>query len=731
MRARSLVPFLLAASCAALAGIGDGFDGLGDNSGFDDATGLGGAARVTGAAAPAPTFDLVAGATTPNDLSDSLTVNSVSMTLVLACDAQGISGTSWTCRDSAGNVTLSEAGAGSSPTTTINTPFHAHDSAERGVTYAAAAKRHEAASSTVADLTTEDIVVEYVGKLSSVANGIIIDKGTAGTDGWQLKNNTAASTVALRLRTASTLTDITAGGGFTGAFGHWIFFVDRNEASTNGAFGYSVGAPGTGVDASARSGSLTNASTFAVGAPSGAASNLANPSSFRIWKCSACMAGGATNPTQWAPIARARAAVAFGMDPTTAAGTRGPTALTRATTANVDVVDGNVRHLYLVGNATPRVARRTYSGGTVVAGYLSEPAVSNIALQSQTLGTTWTAITVGDNVLADAFAGADLTTTGDDVDGNNSSAEHGLRQSITLTAAAHTFSVWARSGSQTRVALRNATIANGTAWFDVATCTSSSCVVGEDCASAIGTVQAGVIQARAQRYPVDTTGDGTADVNLCRVSISYTGTVAAHNHDLLCAPSDNNLTYTDADATADCGFWGARVEAFPTMTSYLATTTAAAARNADDVRFDGASHYTGSPSTMEVQVLCPNFDTATTSTFASVGTGSTNYARHGVDATNDRGYGEATVTTQQWSIIASSGDLSDGAAHTLRQTMTTNDITAYVDGSSIGTDASATLPTVASSFVYFGTTGGTAAASSCLISRARLWSSSVTPAVAP
>lgn len=723
MRARLLAPFFAAASCAALAGIGDGF-GLGDNGGFTGATGVGGPKR-RGVAAPTPTFDLTPGATTPNDLSDTLTVNSVSMTLVLACDAQGVSGTSWTCRDSSGAVTLSEAGAGTSPSTTALSPFHAHDASERVVAYQAG-KRHDAASSSAFDLTTDDLAIEYVGKLGGTSGANILDKGLAGTDGWRLAQSTTAA-VQFQLRTASTTTSIISPSGHAASFVHTLAFVDRSEASTNGAIHYANGAAGTGVDASARSGSLTNASTMAVGSISGGTANNNTVASIRLWRCSGCFAGGATNPTQWAPIARARAAVAWGMSPAIAAGTAGPTTLTRATTGFIDVVDGSTRQLYLTGSGAPRVSRRTHSGGTVVAGYLSEPAVSNIALQSQTLGTTWTAITTGDNVLADAFAGADLTTTGDNVDGNNSSAEHGLRQSITVTAATHTFSAWAKTGSQNFVALRNATVANGAAWFDVATCTSASCVIGEDCAAAVDTVQAGVIQARAERWPVDTTGDGVADVDLCRVSISYTGTAAAHNHDLLCAPSDNVLTYTDADATADCGFWGVRVEAFPAMTSYLATTTGSTARNADDVRFDGASHYTGSPSTMDVAVLCPSFDTAATSTAMSVGTGTANYARLGVDAANDRGYGEATVTTQQWSIIAASGDVSDGAAHSLRQTMATNNITAYVDGVSIGTDATATLPTVASSFVYLGTTGSTAAAPACLLSRVRLFSSLVAP----
>lgn len=719
MRARLLVPFL-AASCAAVAGINDGFDGLGDNGGFDGATGMDGS-RVTGPVAPTPTFDLTAGQTTPNNLSDTLTVNGVSLSLVCSLTAEDVSGTNLVGRTQSGSVTFSEAGAGTSPVVSALTPAHAVDASEKSIRYANLQKYHQGAASDC-DIGSEDFAVELVAGPAAGLNAIAFANIDA-TTGFQLQNN-STSNYRLTLRTAST--SVNVDGGAPLSWNHVIWFVDRDEASTNGAFAYTNGTAGTGVNVSARTGSLASTSSATLGS---SGSNTTTTVALRIWKCPTgtpqCFAGGATNPTQWAPIARQRAAVAWGVSPSIAAGSSTPTALTRATTAHVDVVDGSVRHLYLTGSGAPRVARRTHGIGTAVAGYLSEPAVSNLALQSQTLGTTWTAITVGDNVLADAFAGADLSTTGDNIDGNNSAAEHGLRQAITLTAATHTFSAWARAGSQNFVALRNNTIATGAAWFNLSTC--STCTVGQDCAAAVGTVQAGVTQATASRWPIDTTGDGVADVNLCRVAITYTGTAALNDHDLLCAPSDGVTSYTDADAAADCGFWGVRVEAFATPTSYLATTTASVARNADDLRFDGASHYTASPSTMDVAVLCPSFDVAANTTFTSVGTGITNVARLGVEATGDRPQGGADVAGVQWLLTAASGDVTDGAPHSLRQTMATNNITAYYDGVSIGTDTTATLPTSASSFVYFGTAAGTAAAPTCLMSRARLWSSLVAP----
>lgn len=682
---------------------------------------------------PSPTFDLIAGATTPNDLPDALSVNSISMTLVLACDAQGVSGTSWTCRDANGSVVLSEAGTGASPSTSTLTPFRALDSAERQTTYGTSAKRHDAASSTVGDITTDDLVVEVVGKVSATSGAVIIDKGLAGTDGWQLSQSTTTG-IQLSLRTTSLTTTVSGPTGQTAAWHHSIAFVDRSEATTNGAVVYSNGTAGTGANLSARATTLSNASSLALGAASGAASNAATISTLHVWRCNGCMAGGATNPTQWAVIARDRASRAFGLSPNIAAGTSTPTALTRATTAHVDVVDGVTRHLYLVGNGAPRIARRTYSGGTAAVGYLNESPSSNIVLQSQTLGTTWAALTVGDTVLADQWAGADLSTTGDDVEGNNSLGEHGLRQSITLTAATYTMSTWAKPAAQTWVALRNNTVVSGAAWFNVGTCVSGSCTIGEDCAAAVGTVQAGVIQARAQRWPIDTTGDGVADVTLCRMSISYTGTAVANDHDLLCAPSDNVTTYTDADATADCGFWGVRVEAYPTMSSYLATTTGSVARNADDVRYDATSHYAGDPTTLMASILCPSFTIGTTTNVVGIGSSSTNYFGHRIFGTTvDRPNFIGSATTVQWNGDGSSGDVTDGVLHNIRTTATTNSITGYFDATSVFTDTLANLPSAASTSIVLGAVypGSGNGAGNCIIPRIRIFPSLVTPAVIP
>lgn len=701
------------------------------------ATGPGGTGNDT-TVVDFPTFDLVAGSTTPNDLPDTLTVNSIAMTLVLACDAQGVSGTNWSCRGPSGAVTLAEAGTGSSPTNVTATPFHPFDSAERGARCTGAtAKRYEGSASL--GIGTDDFVVEYIGTSGNSSNNTILgDKNDSALTGPGIKLRTGSTTASLLLADGTTLATIsgpasslpnTSAGPPT--VGHFMVFVDRSENSTNGGLAYGNGAQGGGVNPSAVSGSISGAGNFSVCEEPDGGEEVTGATVYalRVWKCTACMAGGATDATQSLAIARERTTLAFGVRPTLAVGSITPTSVARASTAYTDFIDGTTRSIFNFGTNAPRTARRS-SAGTNSAGYLAEPQTTNLALQSETLGTTWTAIDVGDNVLANAYAGADLATTGDNIDGDNTGAsEHGLRQAITLTAATYTLSAWFKPGPKTWGALRVNTIANTVASFDGTACAACDITQG-DCGAAVGTVGAGVSQARAVRYPVDTSGDGVADVELCRISITYTGTVAAHDHDLLCAAGDATFSYTDSDALADCGFWGVEVEAYPTMTSYQATTTTSVTRSADVLSFDGVNNASTS-GTVAVSMLCPNFNVSTTSKLG-LRVDANNFQDLNIDATNDRPGGESTVGgVAQYAIVGSSGDVADGALHETRLTYSVNDVELFYDGVSVGTDVSATmLSTLTGSTLGIGHLNSLLQ-SGCAHVRTRAWAVKSLRSVAP
>lgn len=679
-----------------------------------------------------PSFDLQPGSTGPNDLPDALTVNGTSMTLVLACDAEDISGTSWTCRDGNGNVVLSEAGAGSSPTTTTATPFHAFDSAERGVTTTSGQKYFEAASSTPADVATDDLLVAWVAKHAydgAGSNDYVVAKRDASNEGFGCVASSATAFLCVLEDDDNTQVTATGPSITTGAIYAGTFFVDRNENSAaNGGIVYVNGVAGTGANFSTTNLTLANPAKLSIASQNGTAGTTMAAAiySLRIWSCAGCYPGGASNPTTWAPVARELTSIAFGMAPTLAAGDDAPASTTRATTAVVDVVDGSERLLYTLGQHAPRVSRR-FDGATVQAGYLSEPGLANLVRQSETLGTTWAVLEALTTVTANAKVAPDGTTTGDGIEcAPGGPAVCALRQNVVLSATTHSFSAWAAAGDTDDVALRNNTIANGMAFFNLTTC--AACTIGDSCPGAVGTTGAGVLSATAERYVV-----GAQE--WCRVGITFTGTVAGHDVDLICAEADNDITWpSDANTTDNCSFWGVSVGATDLqMLSYTPTTTAAVTRDGDEVEWDGAGgNYTGSPTTYDTAFFCPQTSNLVSGSqyMVFIGADSNNYMRHLPRDTNVMDSAGLVGGVLQW-FKAGPTDVADGAAHSMRTTAVTNNVNSFYDSTIIGAaDTSASLPATASSKIGFTDPAG-ASGAGCIITRYRLWPDDVTPTEAP
>lgn len=673
-----------------------------------------------------PTFDWQPGSTSPNDLSDSLTVAGTPMDLVFSCYATDVSGTNMNCRDASTGIVFSETGSGTAPSVkTSESMFHAIDSTERTWALASGHKYYANDNENLWS-NGDDVVIEILFRQSATTNAGVFGNATGiGTKGVLLTTTGTAATFRVGDGTTN-LTAATAAASQNYAWSHAIMWIDDSAD-----FGICLnGTCATNSSIATVGDWSAGGSQFALG--TSADGSLAYGGAFvvfmRAWKkASGGALTGSGNSTEIQNIQFARMATIFGLNATIAAGASAPTTIARASVSTLDHIDtvNGTRQLYKVGYRTPRVMAINDD-----LMYLSEPQSTNLLVRTEDLTSSWNAITAGDNAVGNIIKSPEINGAqiADGIDGNNSSAEHGLTQNATLSAATHTFSVFASASTKTWVALRTG-VANTTTFFDLTAC--AACNIGSECSSAIGTTGSAVIQARALRYAVDTDSSGTADLEWCRVSISFTATAASTAHDLLCADGDNDLIYTDADATSDCYFHAMQSEAFPVATSVISSFSSATTRVADDLRYSGTSHYTGSPSTLDVQAQCAPFNVETSSTFASVGTGSTNYGSVGINATNDRAQSLGTVTTAQWDISASSGDAADGSEHGHRVVMITNDIEAFFDTTSTGTDVSATVPTSASSFLYLGSRGGTAQNPRCSIERVRLWSVEATPTVAP
>jgi len=120
--------------------------------------------------------------------------------------------------------------------------------------------------------------------------------------------------------------------------------------------------------------------------------------------------------------------------------------------------------------STASGALQSFASGTLRRtdkGVLIEGARTNLCLQSQTFdNASWTKTNC--TVTADAIAAPDGTMTADKLVSAASTSQQRVHQVVTLSAAtAYTFSVFAKAGEATELAIRLAEDTVPTAWFNL------------------------------------------------------------------------------------------------------------------------------------------------------------------------------------------------------------------------------------------------------------------------
>jgi hypothetical protein len=461
-----------------------------------------------------------------------------------------------------------------------------------------------------------------------------------------------------------------------------MFFIDRN--------GYARCIPngllGSAVDVSANAGDLS-ATAILIGGNSGF--NMTSAlTELVVYECDDCLPAydadsDADGVTDWQEIAQDRFARLTGTKAeVNKAGSTLPTFI-RATSATLDMYDPatSATYLHTVAAGWPRVASSEDAIGTQRYKYLAEPAATNKALQSADMTTSWAKTNAGDTVAADTIT-ADATDTA-----------HGVTQAITLTAASYTMSAFMKAGDETWGYLQDATATAAYSHFDLSDCTT-------------GTKGAGASAARAIDY-----GDGW-----CRIAITYTGTAAAHTHEVACAHADTDIDFVGDGTTVSCSVRAVQVELGVLATSYVATTTAAVTRNADVLAYS----VTGpAKSALSATVLCPSYDAPAYTWIASLSDGtSSNYSGLYLDATDVSGVYVTADGTPTVDELGTS-DIYSNTLFALRGWFSPALIRLYVDATQEGSDdTSATVPTTTT--LYMGGYAG-GSQSGCLISDVQVY----------
>lgn len=676
----------IALLCASLFAFGAAADGgpWGNRRGFNPHDSWHGPSTGTH-----PTFDFNPGlaGSGPSLDSSTLTMNGTTMTLLADYDARDISGATWPARGGVAG-TLTEVSAGGSPTAGAPVPFI--ESSARGVTYGGTNNKYHDGLPT--GIGTSDYALEFVARfVDQGGTHEIVDDSDSNLG---IAFEYLAGGNARVIHGDGTAVNATFGVA-TGSWEHVICFAKRTTTLRCYLDATNV----TNLDISARTGSITSTNGLEVGGATwigATASGSETVALVRAWKCSACL-----NTTgEMDTTAAQRFARIVGTPPTSLSA--------RATLGYEDIDrdgDGN-RRLFLVGNGWPRLVKRKDSGSVYRVGYLDEGAAANLALQSQAFdNASWTATNC--NSSANSLAAPDGTTTADSCSSTAGAGnvEHFFRQPIVLTAATHALSVWYNTGPGRHVWIRDATIANGVAWFSP-TCTT-------------GTKQAGIATSLAENF-----GNGW-----CRASLTLTGTAASHNIDIGYSNFDNITSYdAGAGGSTDIRVWGGQVEASGFATSYIATTTATVARNSDELRPD-ASVVSTTNGTFEVQFLCPASAVIGNPRFMTVAdaTGAAPAVYIDPSGTNEARCEYFSGGVSQATIFNATANYADNAVHKIRATFTTNDARCFFDDAQIGTtDTSVIVASGATKFAIGSNANGAIGSGGgqigCVITRSRTWS---------
>lgn len=403
-----------------------------------------------------------------SNLPQDLTINGITVSPSFRYEGKNATTSGWTATVGP-NLTI--ASTGTDPLVGRDTPLI--ESADKAVRVMGGTV-WDCSNNSAHQVTTEDLVFEIFGAFGTTG-GVQNLMGTYGSSGvgWRLYTNLTQIILQLVI---STNTNMIINLDAAESWQHLMFFVDRNDGTSNGCRWYKNGVLNNTAIPSASTGDISNSNPFVIGATAVYGSKVSDTSDIAycaMYKRSNWFAGGAQNSTDWELVARTRCAQIAGIMPRYYTGTEPPTIKTRTTAGFLDKVntDTGVRRLFYMGSGWPRICKRTNYSETT-AGLLTEGGKTDLLSYSSwpNNATYWTHT----NIAAPTVDGVDLPWPTATVYANDISSsvniipdgylgQHGISRTTTsnLSATFYMVSVFAKAVSKNWLRIYNSTAAVG------------------------------------------------------------------------------------------------------------------------------------------------------------------------------------------------------------------------------------------------------------------------------
>lgn len=263
--------------------------------------------------------------------------------------------------------------------------------------------------------------------------------------------------------------------------------------------------------------------------------------------------------TELTTVAQTRFAQLTATKPWIARGSSAPT-ISKASPSFIDKYESGSYQKYYLGVGWAGI----HATSATRRGLLIEPQRQNLALQSCTLGTTWTQVALA-SITNNSGVGLDGSAYLDGIIGTADDTQHGVTQAVTLTAAKYCLSCAGHPGNKNWVYLFDSTVANCWAYFDLAN-------------GVVGTKGAG---CTAGIIPKKFIGDNYIPF------IVFDGTVAAHTIGAYAAHADEDNDFAGDATTINLHLGDMQVCRGTYPTSRIITAASAVTRAAATFRYAG------------------------------------------------------------------------------------------------------------------------------------------------